>query len=107
MWGLGVLGWGFRTRGGVRVLERPSHGGSRLTALDAHVFEGGLFVLRWIHGVCFSLWWRGFVGGSLYLYDVEGSTRSCWTGPWVVGPCLRYFSRRVLVFEWLHDVGSL
>ena len=43
-------------------------------------------MLRWIHGVCFSLWWRRFVGGSLYLYDVEGSTRSCWTGSWV-SPC--------------------
>ena len=74
MWGLGVLGWGFGTRGGVRVLERSSHGGSRLTALDAHVFEGGLFVLRWIHGVCFSLWWRGFVGGALD--GVKRSTRS-------------------------------
>ena len=57
--GLGVLGWGFGTRGGVRILGRPSHGGSRLTALDAHVFEGGPSVLRWVHGVCFSLWWRG------------------------------------------------
>ena len=51
-----------------------------LTALDAHVFEGGPSVLQWVHGVCFSLWWRGSVGGSLYLYDVEGSTRSCWAG---------------------------
>ena len=58
MWGLGVLGWGLSTRGGVRVLERFSHGGSRLTAPDAHVFEGGPSVLRWVHGVCFSLWWR-------------------------------------------------
>ena len=87
--GLGVLGWGFSTRGGVRFVEWTSHGGSRLTALDAHVFEGGPSVLRWVHGVCFSLWWRGFVGGSLYLYDVEGSTRRCWTGSLVGGPRLR------------------
>ena len=88
MWGLGVLGWGF-VRGGVRVLEWSLHGGSRLPALDAHVFEGGPCVLRWVHGVCFSLWWRGSVGGSLYLYDVEGSTRSCWAGSLVGDPCLR------------------
>ena len=61
--GLGVLGWGFSTRGGVRVLGRSSHGGSRLPALDAHVFEGGPSVLRWVHGVCFSLWWRGSLAG--------------------------------------------
>ena len=59
MWGLGVLGWGLSTRGGVRFVEWTSHGGSRLTALDAHAFEGGPSVLRWVHGVCFSLWWRG------------------------------------------------
>ena len=86
MWGLVCAGFAECTRGGVRVLERSSHGGSRLTALDAYVFEGGPSVLRWVRGVCFSLWWRGFVGGSLYLYDVEGSTRSCWTGSWV-SPC--------------------
>ncbi len=40
MWGLGVLGWGFGTRGGVRFVEWTSHGGPALpTALDAHVFE--------------------------------------------------------------------
>ena len=70
MWGLVCAGFAECTRGGVRVLERSSHGGSRLTTLDAHVFEGGPSVLRWVHGVCLSLWWRGFVGGSLYLYDV-------------------------------------
>ena len=91
-----MLGWGFGARGGVRFVERPSHGGSRLTTLDAHVFEGGPSVLRWVHGVCFSLWWRGFVGGSLYLYDVEGSTRRCWTGS-LVSPCV-LLSRRVLFF---------
>ena len=48
MWGLGVLGWGLSTRGGVRFVEWTSHGGSRLTALDAHAFEGGPSVLRWV-----------------------------------------------------------
>ena len=60
-----------------------------LTALDAHVFEGAPFVLRWVHGVCLgalALVARRF-GGSLY--DVEGSTRSCWTGSLVGDPCLR------------------
>ena len=76
MLGLECAGFAERTRGGVRVLERSSHGGSRLPALDAHVFEGGPSVLRGVHGVCFSLWWRRFVGGSLYLYDVKRSTRS-------------------------------
>ena len=92
MWGLGVLGWGFSTRGGVRFVEWTSHGGSRLPALDAHVFEGGPCVLRWVHGVCFSLWWRGSVGGSLYLYDVEGSTRSC------LGRVLGWWSLLALLF---------
>ena len=74
-----------------------------LTALDAHVFEGGPSVLRWVRGVCFSLWWRGFVGGSLYLYDVEGSTRRCWTGS-LVSPCV-LLSRPVFLFWWLLVVG--
>ena len=100
-----MLGWGLSTRGGVRVLERFSHGGSRLTAPDAHVFEGGPSVLRWVHGVCFSLWWRRFVGGSLYLYDVEGSTRRCWTGSLVGGPCLRESFASSVIFEWLLVVG--
>ena len=72
-----------------------------LTALDAHVFEGGPFVLRWVHGVCFSLWWRGFVGGSLD--GVKRSTRPCWTGS-LVGPCV-LLSRRVFLFWWLLVVG--
>ena len=49
------------------------------------------------------LWWRGFVGGSLYLYDVEGSTRRCWTGS-LVSPCV-LLSRRVFLFWWLLVVG--
>ena len=93
MWGLGVLGWGF-VRGGVRFVEWTSHGGSRLPALDAHVFEGAPFVLRWVHGVCFSLWWRGSVGGSLD--DVKRSKRRCWTGS-LVSPCV-LLSRRVFLF---------
>ena len=72
-----------------------------LTALDAHVFEGGPFVLRWVHGVCFSPWWRGFVGGSLD--GVKRSTRPCWTGS-LVGPCV-LLSRRVFLFWWLLVVG--
>ena len=89
MWGLECWVGALGTRGGVRFVEWTSHGGSRLTALGAHIFGGGPSVLRWVRGVCFSLWWRGFVGGSLYLYDVEGSTRSCWTGSLVGVPCLR------------------
>ena len=69
-------------------MDLARHAG--LTALDAHVFEGGPSVLRWVHGVCFSLWWRRFVGGSLYLYDVERSTRRCWTGS-LVGGLARVF----------------
>ncbi len=103
MWGLMCEAFAECTRGGVRVLERSSHGGSRLTALDAHVFEGGLFVLRWVHGVCFSLWWRGFFGGSLD--GVKRSTRRWWTGS-LVSPCA-ILSRRVLLFEWLLVVGWL
>ena len=70
MWGLGAWGFAECTRGGVRFVERSSHGGSRLPHSTLMFLRGGPSVLRWIHGVCFSLWWRGFVGGSLYLYDV-------------------------------------
>ena len=42
-------------------------------------------------------------GGSLYLYDVEGSTRRCWTGS-LVSPCV-LLSRPVFLFWWLLVVG--
>ena len=70
-------------------------------------------MLRWVRGVCFSLWWRGSVGGSLYLYDVEGSTRSCWTGSLVsscaillrrvgfwVAACCGYCSPLGMTCQW-------
>ena len=43
------------------------------------------------------------LAGSLYLYDVEGSTRRCWTGS-LVSPCV-LLSRRVFLFWWLLVVG--
>ena len=73
MWGLVCAGFAECTRGGVRVLERSSHGGSRLTALDAHVFEGGPCVLRWALRLLLALVARLF-GGSLD--GVKRSTRS-------------------------------
>ena len=106
MWGLVCAGFAECTRGGVRVLERSSHGESRLTALDAHVFEGGPSVLRWVHGVCFSLWWRRFVGGvSRWREDVDEVVPG--PGPWLVVLACANPSRRVLFFEWLLVVGSL
>ena len=46
--GLGVLGWGFTTRGGVRFVEWTSRRRAGLTAFVAYVFEGGPSVLRWV-----------------------------------------------------------
>ena len=81
----------------------PRTTGRALPRSTLMFLRGGPCVLRWVRGVCFSLWWLRFVGGSLYLYDVEGSTRSCWTGS-LVSPCA-ILSRRVLLFEWLLVVG--
>ena len=50
--------------------------------------------------------WACFGGAALLagsLYDVEGSTRRCWTGS-LVSPCV-LLSRRVFLFWWLLVVG--
>ena len=108
MWGLGVLGWGF-VRGGVRVLDLSGpRAAGRLPGLDAYVFEGGPSVLRWVPrllglalvarlslaGLSTCMMWRGRRGGG-------------GPGPGLVVLACASLSRRVLLFEWLHDVGSL
>ena len=102
MWGLGVLGWGFRTRGGVRVLERPSHGGSRLTALDAHVFEGGPSVLRWYTASASRFGGATLWRVSRWCEAVDGVVLDR-----VLGESLRDSFASSVLFWWLLVVGSL
>ena len=113
MWGLVCEAFAECTRGGVRVLERSSHGGAAFLRSTLMLLRGGPSVLRWVHGVCLGALAlvAGLFGGSLD--GVEGSTRWCRTGS-LLSPCA-ILSRRVLFFWWLaaccgfalrYDVGG-
>ena len=87
--GVCALGWGFGVfEAASALLNGPRTAGRALPRSTLMVLRADR-VCCGGYGVCFSLWWRRFVGGSLYLYDVEGSTRSCWAGSLVGDPCLR------------------
>ena len=98
--GVCALGWGFGEYEAASAFSSgPRTAGRALPHSTLMFLRADRVCCGGYHGVCFSLWSRRFVGGSLYLYDVEGSTRRCWTGS-LVSLCA-IPSRRVFIFWWL------
>ena len=104
--GVCALGWGFgEYEAASALLNGPRTAGRALPRSTLMFFRadcsccGGCTACAW---ACFG----EFVGGSLYLYDVEGSTRPCWTGS-MVSLCANPSHRVLLLGGWLLVVGSL
>ena len=94
--GVCALGWGFGTRGGVRFVEWTSHGTPALPRSTLMFLRAGRVCCGGYTACASRFGGAALFGGSLD--DVKRSTRSCWTGSLVGGPCLRESLRRVLFF---------
>ena len=75
--GLGVLGWGF-VRGGVRVLDLsgPRTAGRAFVRTTLMFLRADRVCCGGYTASASRFGGAALFGGSLYLYDVEGSTRS-------------------------------